>query len=65
MGYLARTDDLSEASLRRAVIHGSAMGSFVVEGFSITRLMEITRADIDARVADFHKLVSFDAKLPA
>ncbi len=64
MGYLARTDDLSEASLRRAVIHGSAMGSFVVEGFSITRLMEITRADIDARVADFHKLVSFDAKLP-
>ena len=65
MGYLARTDDLSEASLRRAVIHGSAMGSFVVDGFSITRLMEITRADIDARVADFHKLVSFDAKLPA
>ncbi len=64
MGYLARTDDLSEASLRRAVIHGSAMGSFVVEGFSITRLMEVTRADIDARVADFHKLVSFDAKLP-
>ena len=26
MGYLARTDDLSEASLRRAVIHGAAMG---------------------------------------
>jgi len=65
MGYLARTDDLSEASMRRAVILGSAMGSFVVEGFSITRLMEITRADIDARVADFHKLVSFDAQLPA
>ncbi len=64
MGYLARTDDLSEASLRRAVIHGSAMGSFVVEGFSITRLLEITRTDIDARVADFHRLVSFDAKLP-
>ena len=64
MGYLARTDDLSEASLRRAVIHGSAMGSFVVEGFSITRLLEITRTVIDARVADFHRLVSFDAKLP-
>jgi sugar/nucleoside kinase (ribokinase family) len=64
MGYLAASDDLSEASLRRAVIHGSAMGSFVVEGFSITRLLEIGRADIDARVADFHKLVSFDATLP-
>jgi sugar/nucleoside kinase (ribokinase family) len=63
MGYLARTEDLSDASLRRAVIHGSAMGSFVVEGFSITRLLEVTRANIDARVAEFHELVSFDKHL--
>ena len=65
IGYLARTDDLSDASLRRAVIHGSAMGSFVVEGFSITRLLDVTRADIDKRVAEFHELVSFDARLDA
>ncbi len=65
IGYLARTDDLSDASLRRAVIHGSAMGSFVVEGFSITRLLDVTRADIDKRVAEFHELVSFDASLDA
>jgi len=64
IGYLAASDDLSDASMRRAVIHGSAMGSFVVEGFSITRLLEITKRDIDARVADFHRLVSFDAVLP-
>lgn len=63
MGWLARTGDLSEANMRRAVIVGSAMGSFVVEGFSITRLLEITRADIDARVADFHRLVTFDQAL--
>ena len=63
IGYLARTDDLSDASMRRAVIHGSAMGSFVVEGFSITRLLEVTRKDIDARVAEFHELVSFDKHL--
>lgn len=65
MGWLARTGDLSEANMRRAVIVGSAMGSFVVEGFSITRLLEITRADIDARVADFHRLVSFDQAFDA
>jgi sugar/nucleoside kinase (ribokinase family) len=64
MGYLAHTDDLSEANLRRAVIFGSAMGSFVVEGFSIARLLEIRTADITRRVADFHRLVSFDAMLP-
>jgi sugar/nucleoside kinase (ribokinase family) len=65
MGWLARTDDLSTANLRRAVIVGSAMGSFVVEGFSITRLLEITRDDIERRVGDFHQLVSFDKALNA
>lgn len=63
IGYLARTGDLSEASMRRAVVHGSAMGSFVVEGFSITRLLEINRGDIARRVAEFHELVSFDKSL--
>ena len=63
MGWLARTRDLSDANLRRAVVLGSAMGSFVVEGFSITRLLEVTTADIEARVADFHRLVTFDQAL--
>ncbi len=63
MGWLARTGDLSEANMRRAVIVGSAMGSFVVEGFSITRLLEITRSDIDRRVGEFHRLVTFDQEL--
>lgn len=61
MGYLAKTDDLSEANLRRAVVYGSVMGSFVVEGFSITRLLEIGPDDIARRVAEFHRLVSVDA----
>lgn len=65
MGWLARTGDLSEANMRRAVVIGSAMGSFVVEGFSITRLLEVTAADIDRRVAEFHQLVTFDKALNA
>ena len=65
MGYLARTGDLSEANLRRAVIHGSAMGSFAVEKFSIERLLEITRKDIDERVGEFRRLVAFEEELPA
>jgi sugar/nucleoside kinase (ribokinase family) len=64
IGYLARSGDLSEASLRRAVIYGSAMGSFAVERFSIGRLMEIGSADIARRVGEFHRLVSFEAELP-
>jgi sugar/nucleoside kinase (ribokinase family) len=60
IGYLARSGDLSEANLRRAVIHGSAMGSFAVEKFSINRLIEITPADIRSRVAEFYRLTSFE-----
>ncbi len=65
MGWLARTGDLSEANMRRAVVVGSAMGSFVVEGFSIKRLLEVSREDIENRVQDFHQLVAFDRALGA
>lgn len=65
IGYLASTGDLSDRAMRRAVVVGSAMGSFAVEKFSNTRLLEITRADIDARVQEFRELVSFDAELNA
>ena len=60
MGYLARTDDLSDANLRRAVVVGSAMGSFAVEKFSVQRLLEISLDDIESRVADFRQLVAFE-----
>lgn len=65
IGYLASTGDLSDRAMRRAVVVGSAMGSFAVEKFSNTRLLEITRADIDARVQEFRELVAFDAELNA
>ena len=65
MGYVARTGDLSDENLRRAVVYGSAMGSFAVERFSVERLLEITSADIAARVADFRRLVAFEEERPA
>jgi sugar/nucleoside kinase (ribokinase family) len=65
MGYLARTGDLSDENLRRAVVYGSAMGSFAVEKFSVQRLLEIGRSDIAARVADFRRLVAFEEEVLA
>ncbi|HVX40123.1 MAG TPA: PfkB family carbohydrate kinase [Gemmatimonadaceae bacterium] len=59
MGYLARTGDLGEENLRRAVVFGSAMGSFAVEKFSIERLLEIDIAALRRRVGEFHRLVNF------
>ena len=63
MGYLARSNDLSEANLRRAVVYGSAMGSFAVEKFSVQRLLEITPSDIQRRVAEFHRLTVFEQEV--
>lgn len=65
IGYLARTGDLSEANMRRAVMYGSAMGSFAVEKFSTERLMTVTRSEIDARVRELRQLVAFEEELPA
>jgi sugar/nucleoside kinase (ribokinase family) len=64
IGYLARTDDLSEANLRRAVAVGSVMGSFAVERFSTERLVQLTPAEFDERLAAFRELVAFDVATP-
>jgi len=42
MGYLAATDDTSFANLKRAIIYGSAMASFVVEDFGTRRMQGLT-----------------------
>src|SRR5438094_1571089 len=65
MGYLARGGDLSERSLRRAVVYGSAMGSFAVEKFSIERLLEVGPSDVADRVREFHRLVAFEQEMDA
>ncbi|MBL8981958.1 MAG: sugar kinase [Gemmatimonadetes bacterium] len=65
IGYLARTGQLDEAHLRRAVVYGSTMGSFAVERFSIQRLLEIGTSDIRSRLDDFRRLVAFEEEMPA
>jgi sugar/nucleoside kinase (ribokinase family) len=64
MGYLARSGDLSADNLRRALVYGSAMGSFAVEKFSVERLIEISPDDIKRRVSDIHRLTSFEKDAP-
>jgi sugar/nucleoside kinase (ribokinase family) len=65
IGYLARSGDLGADSLKRAVVYGSAMGSFAVERFSIGRMLEIKMTDIYERVEQIRQLVSFDVGVSA
>ncbi len=59
MGYLTQQGEVTEGNLRRAVIYGSAVASFCVEGFSVSRLRELKRNELDERVAAFKRLVEF------
>lgn len=60
MGYLVKTDDISEPNIRRAIVYGSALASFCVEDFSIYRLKNLTKAAIHQRFLDLLNIVKCD-----
>jgi sugar/nucleoside kinase (ribokinase family) len=60
MGHLARTNDTSPENLRRAMVVGSAMGSFAVEEFSVSRFDTLSIHEVHERVRGFGELVRFD-----
>ncbi len=59
MGYLAGCGDKSDASLRRAMVYGSVLGSFAVEKFGLDRVRHLKRSEIHARARHFLKLTQF------
>jgi len=59
VGCLAGSADLSAEGLRRAVVHGSVVASFAVQGFSIDRLRTLKMEEIEGRYDDFRRFVSF------
>jgi len=60
MGELARSRDTSEAGLRRAIVYGSVVASFVVEDFGMNRLRTVTRDEIEQRYRQFVALTDID-----
>jgi sugar/nucleoside kinase (ribokinase family) len=60
MGSLAREAEITPAAIRRAMIYGSVMASFSVEGFSLDRLRSLHPPDISKRFAAFRDLTQFD-----
>jgi sugar/nucleoside kinase (ribokinase family) len=62
MGHLARTRDTSADNLRRAMVVGSAMGSFAVEEFSVERFESLRPEEVGERVRAFGELVRFDIR---
>jgi sugar/nucleoside kinase (ribokinase family) len=61
MGHLARTGDISDSNLRRAVVYGSVLGSFAVQEFGVSRLLRLAPGEIEARYREIKNLTHFDA----
>ncbi len=59
MGWLARTDDPHGEQLRTAMIYGSALASFCVQGFSYDALLGLDASRIQARFDQFSRLSDF------
>lgn len=60
MGYLSNTGNISEESIRRAIIYGSVMASFNVEAFSLQRLNTLKPDEIKNRYYEFRRLTQFE-----
>jgi len=60
IGWLARTEDMSEENLKRAVIYGSTLASFCVEKFGVDGLADLAYLSIQDRFREFRELSRFD-----
>jgi sugar/nucleoside kinase (ribokinase family) len=59
MGYLAQQDEFDPDTLKTAMAYGIVAASFNVEGFGLERIATIARDDIEKRMAEYRKMLSF------
>jgi sugar/nucleoside kinase (ribokinase family) len=59
MGYLAQNDNFAPETLKTAMAYGILVASFNVEGFGLERMQQISNGDIDHRMTEYRKMLSF------
>jgi sugar/nucleoside kinase (ribokinase family) len=59
MGYLAEQGNFEPTTLKKAMAYGILVASFTVEDFSLDRMLKIERADLDQRMEEFIRMLSF------
>ena len=66
MGYIGAMGRHDADAFRQAVIAGTVIASFTVEGFGLERLAHLTVDEIALRFDEFDELTAFnrDARLP-
>ena len=59
MGYLAERDRYDPETLKRAMAYGIVVASFTVEDFSLDRMRQIGREDIERRMEEYKQMLKF------
>jgi sugar/nucleoside kinase (ribokinase family) len=59
MGYLAEQGNFEPKTLKTALAYGTLMASFTVEDFSLDRLRTIGREDLDRRMEQYKRMLTF------
>jgi len=59
MGYLAEQGNFEPRTLKEAMAYGILVASFTVEEFSLDRLKRIERQDLQRRMEEYRKMLSF------
>jgi sugar/nucleoside kinase (ribokinase family) len=58
VGHLAQAGNTDFATVKKAMLHGTVMASFTVEGFSLDRLLTADAQEMTARVQALQALMS-------
>ena len=64
VGHLASMGSERDGDYRRAMVYGSAMGSFAVEMFSVDRFRTLSSGEIFNRVREFREMTTFEHVIP-
>jgi len=59
MGYLAQQREFDPVHLKLALAYGILTASFTVEGFGLDGLIAVSRDDIERRMTEYRKMLSF------
>jgi hypothetical protein len=59
MGYLAEQGNFEPKTLKEALAYGTLAASFTVEDFSLDRLRKIEREDLEQRMVEYRRMLSF------
>ena len=65
VGYLDACGGRSHDDFRRAMVYGSALGSYAVEAFSVDRLMDLRTDEVADRIRQFREMTAFELEIEA